>query len=780
NKYGIYSELIADLLKRGQQERQQARRYYQQRRYDAYADAVRRARGFVTAAYPLIKDLEKDTVKGIVLYFALLIPFAFFCERLLFGFVDIKKQILANAGIFVTVFAIMRIVHPAFMVSKSPYVIFLAFIILALAVIVLWLIVGKFNEQMAQLKRASSRIHHTDVGRLSATYAAVMLGISNMRKRRLRTFLTTVTLVLITYAVLSFTSLSSYTHFFELPVEASPSYQGALVRDRMWQPLSRQWIQYVHAAFAPDNAVLAPRSWVFIEQENTLSQPVRHHRIIRLHPSAILSVRQAQAAAASSNLEALLLTAGGATVAWPRDDQTDACVMTQALAERLGLQQEDVGMATVRIAGQDLLLVGILASPSFDGVTLQPSSQQARPSASTRLALFVSPALLERLGPTRQVRLVPDQRARQSGFAAPAAAELLSTASPPAVVKLGLANVAGFVGMTSLEPQVSHIDRLLVAGRWLSSRYAPECVLPDSVARQLNITADQVEAGQVTVRTLGTDWKVVGLLDTDRLRTFFDLDGGQISPLEPRIAKPGEATGAARIREQEARAQVSTELREFKHIDPSRVVFATFERLNDLGGQIRCIAVGFRDMDQGRREVRSFLERSNALVFWADAGRTEALTSMGRTGVSGLGDLLVPILIGAFIIVNTMMGSVYERHREIGVYSSVGLAPVHVSALFIAESFVYAVMGASVGYLVGQVSAKVMMSYQVAGVELNYSSASTMLATLLVMGVVLLSAIYPSRIASQMAVPDVTRRWVLTEPQGDHWYFRFPFTVATQ
>jgi hypothetical protein len=173
------------------------------------------------------------------------------------------------------------------------------------------------------------------------------------------------------------------------------------------------------------------------------------------------------------------------------------------------------------------------------------------------------------------------------------------------------------------------------------------------------------------------------------------------------------------------------------------------------------------------------LERSNVLVFLADHGQTWAMTSMGRTGVSGLGDLLVPILIGAFIIVNTMMGSVYERHREIGIYSSVGLAPVHVSALFLAESFVYAVMGAIVGYLIGQISAKVIVAYGISGVELNYSSAATLLATLLVMGVVLLSAMYPSRIASQLAVPDVSRHWVLTEPAGDQWYFQFPFTVAT-
>ena len=44
--------------------------------------------------------------------------------------------------------------------------------------------------------------------------------------------------------------------------------------------------------------------------------------------------------------------------------------------------------------------------------------------------------------------------------------------------------------------------------------------------------------------------------------------------------------------------------------------------------------------------------------------------------------------------------------------------------------------------------------------------------------VVILSTIYPARKASQMAVPDVTRRWKLPDPDGDRWTFEFPFTVG--
>ena len=64
------------------------------------------------------------------------------------------------------------------------------------------------------------------------------------------------------------------------------------------------------------------------------------------------------------------------------------------------------------------------------------------------------------------------------------------------------------------------------------------------------------------------------------------------------------------------------------------------------------------------------------------------------------------------------------------------------------------------------------------GLVLNYSSLSAVFSTIIIFITVLLSTLYPARKASQMAVPDVTRKWVLPEPKGDDWEFEFPFTVS--
>ena len=72
---------------------------------------------------------------------------------------------------------------------------------------------------------------------------------------------------------------------------------------------------------------------------------------------------------------------------------------------------------------------------------------------------------------------------------------------------------------------------------------------------------------------------------------------------------------------------------------------------------------------------------------------------------SGVPNIIIPLLISVFIVLNTMISSVYERKGEIAVYTSVGLAPAHVGFLFVAEAMALAVISVVIGYMVAQVSA---------------------------------------------------------------------------
>ena len=237
--------------------------------------------------------------------------------------------------------------------------------------------------------------------------------------------------------------------------------------------------------------------------------------------------------------------------------------------------------------------------------------------------------------------------------------------------------------------------------------------------------------------------------------------------------------------DQDPRIVASAPIESFTHLEATNVMILPYQFVRDMEGILSSIAIAkFTDERGNDKEnfipdIEEFMTRVSLTMFVGHGEGVTVYSSIGSTALGGLAGLFVPILIAALIVLNTMMGSVYERFREIGIYSAVGLAPNHIAALFLAEAAVFATVGAVFGYLIGQVM--VLLLYEqgaLGGLELNYSSLSAISATLIVMATVFLSTLYPAKKAADMAVPDVTRRWEFPEPDGDRWTFDFPFTVG--
>jgi hypothetical protein len=108
----------------------------------------------------------------------------------------------------------------------------------------------------------------------------------------------------------------------------------------------------------------------------------------------------------------------------------------------------------------------------------------------------------------------------------------------------------------------------------------------------------------------------------------------------------------------------------------------------------------------------------------------------------------------------------------------VGLAPFHVSFLFIAEALAFAVLSVVLGYLLAQTCAGLFANTSLwQGITVNYSSLAGVAAMILVIMVVLISVIYPSRVAAAIAIPDVTRAWTLPEPEKGEIKVTLPFLL---
>ena len=618
-RHGIVVEELQAMHEQARKALIDAKIYLEESNYTAYQQAVRRALGVEARIYPEIKSTANDTVRAVIFYFALILPFSFFCERFFFGYAEIQKQLAAFSGIFFGIFLILRWLHPAFKLSSSPYIIFLAFVILTLGISVTFIIISRFKEMLQKRKGISTGIHETDVGRVSAGFAAIMLGISNLSKRRLRTALTAITLTLLTFTVSSFTSVKSSLDFYRLPRDTKPQYEGALVRDRAWRGMQESTLDYVRSAFA-DHAVVVPRAW------------------------------------------------------------------------------------------------------------------------------YLSPIESEKAF----IDLYVPQNKKQSF-------------------------VHGIVGFHHNESLVTPINSCLKVGRFFHPDERNVVLLPDKLADLLEISVDQV--GTVHVKIFEDLYRVVGLIDSKKLAKLTDLDGELLTPVDT----VKDAGLIAREATEDPRTKANAPLENFNHLLPENTLFLPYQQVVDMDGQIRSIAVATPTQTESEfiSAIESFMTRVAMTLFVSQDDKVVVYSSIGSTEISGAGQLVIPVLIAALIVLNTMTGAVYERSREISVYSVVGLAPSHIGMLFIAESTVFATFGAVAGYLLGQISYLFIIYFELFnGLTLNYSSLSAVWATLIVIATVYISTLYPARLAANMAVPDVTRQWSFPKPNGDTWRFDFPFTVA--
>ncbi len=617
-KFGITNNLVTEAHRAAKEQLQKASEFLREYRYDQFISASRSAWSLESRAYPAVRSTANDVVKGIIFYMALLLPFSFFLERLLIGHPDLKWQLLGTGGIFLAIFVVLYIVHPAFALTPTSIVILLAFIILALGCLVTSIIVGKFEEQMKTVKYEQTGVHTADVGRLSASGAAFSLGVSNMRRRKTRTLLTCLTLILLTFTVMSFTSVVQAVRANKILIPKLAPYDGVLIRDKTWLPIGEVTYRQMVNEFGGENHV-AGRAWYF--------------------------------------------------------------------STEIGKQ-------------------------SF--VAVSRGSKE-----------YMATAML---------------------------------------------------GLTPAEAQVTSPQEYLIEGsRWFTLEDKNVCILPEGVAKALDVTP--ADLGRAFVSVFGNQMQVIGILSSSRFKGAQDLDGEVLTPVDFLVMQ--QQMAQAQIEDSRGRSMKGGEMQEYIHLVPDAAIIVPYDFAMTHNATLRSVAIATPTDKLAEEVLNKLITRVELNLYAGVGGKTYLCSAVAATGFSGMSNVMIPILIAAAIVLNTMLGSVYERVKEIYIYSSLGLAPNHVAALFIAEASVYAVLGAIAGYLVGQTAAKVVTVFHLSSsLNLNYSSLSAVATTLVIMATVLLSVMYPARRASDIAMPGIERRWSLPDPEGDLLRMKLPFTVT--
>jgi cell division protein FtsX len=560
--HGISNERIRSLQREGIEALENAEQALAGFQYDRFMEESRTSWALASRIYNDVERTQKDVLFGVLFYIALFVPFSYCLERLLFAFVDIHKRIVAFLLILGVVIGLIYSVHPAFQLTYSPVVVILAFFILGLSVIVALIITGRFEQEMVLLQQRARHMKGSEISRTKAFAAAFVLGVSNLRRRPIRTALTCVTLIILTFTIMSFTSVKSMRHRGRLRLKEQSSYQGLLLKTLNWDSLPSEALDTVENKFQ-GQAVVVPRVW----------------------------------------LEA--------------KDRTKATVVP------------------IHLDGKEVLAKGV-------------------------------------------------------------------------------------VGLNYREPQVSQLENILSCGRWFRKDERQVVLLSDRLARSLGISLKQPE--KATISFWGMDFQVVGCFRGEELETHVDLDGEPLTP----VIFPSEAVMEVTEVEMEAieaGEDVQAFQSRYQHIPGDLTVIMPYQTLMSLGGALKALAIKPTSPEATRTIARNLVDRFGLTLFTGESEGTFMYSASDALSYSGVPNILIPMLISVFIVLNTMIGSVYERKREIGVYTSVGLAPFHVSFLFIAEALAFAVLSVVLGYLLAQTCAVVFATTSLwQGITVNYSS----------------------------------------------------------
>jgi hypothetical protein len=173
--------------------------------------------------YMPVRLVMDDLIRAVVILLLLAIPFAFALERLLICATSVYTRLMGFAIAFLATFVLMYFMHPGFQIASTPVIVFLAFMIILLTSMVIYIMMRKFRTELMAFQGRAASVHSSEISRTGTMIAAVNMGMSTMRRRPVRTFLTCVTVIMLTFTILCFSSFSSrlgVKKFYEGPASA--------------------------------------------------------------------------------------------------------------------------------------------------------------------------------------------------------------------------------------------------------------------------------------------------------------------------------------------------------------------------------------------------------------------------------------------------------------------------------------------------------------------------------------------------------------------------------
>jgi ABC-type lipoprotein release transport system permease subunit len=328
-------------------------------KYDQAYSELLLAWGWAARGYSETMSVIFDAVNINVIFFALLLAFVFFFERLVFESSGAKRG-LVTAGIFAILLYAYWYIHPAPKLAVNAIMSPLSVAILVLFIFVSILLADRMGKIIRGAKLKLIGKHFVEQATMSLTTMSFSYSPRVMRKRRIRTSLVMSTVLITTFALIAFTSIfpTSEAKFAFLP-DLPATYEGLLFKKEMYVSLapdniiSPAFLDSIKAV-APD-AIIAPRVWHYPQLVGTEAV---YQSIVSDKGSARV---KAVLGLSPNEIELYTTSIKGR---WFYDFDRFACILPERIAERL---QVDVG-DTVRYSTFNLTVIGIYNSELFNSL----------------------------------------------------------------------------------------------------------------------------------------------------------------------------------------------------------------------------------------------------------------------------------------------------------------------------------------------------------------------------------------------------------------------------
>jgi len=211
--------------------------------------------------YQSVMDLLWQIIWTLIFFFFLSILSTIILQSFLPKFAGFKRIILVS-GIFMFFQICLGILHPGYSIATNAPMVLLS---ATMSAIILPLLIIIINESVSMAKKVRESVvglHFSEVSRSGLFIQSISTGIENLKKRKFRTILAVISIIIIIFSMITFTSLTFEAKSIKTALPSESSYHGILVKKPAWMPFPEE-VYFALKSFLGEEAVVTPRCWLY-------------------------------------------------------------------------------------------------------------------------------------------------------------------------------------------------------------------------------------------------------------------------------------------------------------------------------------------------------------------------------------------------------------------------------------------------------------------------------------------------------------------------------------